>query len=143
MSLIQQALSLITGAPVKSKRPLKKMTERQLIELESEIGRDLFGPIPADHRREFFCLDENTWVWHEEWTDVETGQPRSTTTRYEVHSNGILKAQDGINYRFIEGQEMKNFGLAVRLYYEQVMRGIYKIDPYTGKQITDEPPATI
>lgn len=53
MSLIQQALSLITGAPVRSKRPLKKMTERQLIELESEIGRDLFGPIPADHRREF------------------------------------------------------------------------------------------
>jgi hypothetical protein len=143
MSLIKQALSLITGAPVKSDRPLKKMTERQLIELESEIGRDLFGSIPADHRREFFCLDENTWVWHEEWVDVNSGKTLSTTTRYEVHENGILKAQNGVNYRFLEGQELKNFGLAVRLYYEQVMRGIYKTDPYTGKPLTDEPPATI
>jgi len=142
-TLLQKALALITGSPVSNKRPFRKMTERQLIELESEIGRELFGPIPGGHRREFFCLDESTWVWHEEWTDTATGRTLSTTTRYEIHANGILKAQGGTAYKFIEGEELRNLALAVRLYYEQVMRGIYKIDPYTGRPLTDEPPATI
>lgn len=143
MSIIQKALELLTGSGTQTSRPLKKLTERQLIELESEIGRELFGPIPAGHQRDFFCLDDHTWVWYEEWTDVATGQKRSTTTRYEVHQNGILKAQDGMTYKFIEGQELRNLALAVRLYYEQTMREIYKRDPYTGKPLMSEPPATI
>lgn len=143
MSLIQKALELLTGNPAPKSRPLKGLTERQLIELESEIGRELFGPIPAGHQRDFFCLDDHTWVWYEEWTDVATGQKRSTTTRYEVHQNGILKAQDGTTYKFIEGQELRNLALAVRLYYEQTMRQIYKRDPYTGHLLTGHPPATI
>ena len=66
MSLIQKALELLVGSNSSKPRPLKGMTERQLIELESEIGRELFGPIPAGHQRDFFCLDAHTWVWHEE-----------------------------------------------------------------------------
>lgn len=59
MSLLQKAKELITGTKVE--RPLKPLTERQLIELESEIGKQLFGLIPADHyKRDFFCLDEKT-----------------------------------------------------------------------------------
>lgn len=143
MSLIKKALELLTGNPSPKSRPLKGLTERQLIELESEIGRELFGPIPAGHQRDFFCLDDHTWVWYEEWTDVTSGQKRSTTTRYEVHQNGILKAQDGTTYKFIEGQELRNLALAVRLYYEQTMRQIYKRDPYTGQPLTSTPPATI
>ena len=143
MSLIQKALELLTGNPTPKSRPLKGLTERQLIELESEIGRELFGPIPAGHQRDFFCLDDHTWVWYEEWTDVATGQKRSTTTRYEVHQNGILKAQDGTTYKFIEGQELRNLALAVRLYYEQTMRQIYKRDPYTGQPLTATPPSKL
>ncbi|TAH33267.1 hypothetical protein EYC58_01405 [Candidatus Saccharibacteria bacterium] len=144
MSVLQKTLSLLTGKPVTPKeRPLKGLSERQLIELESEIGCQLFGPIPAGHRRDFFCLDESTWVWHEEWIDEETGKKRSSTTRYEAHENGVLKAQDGVNYRFIEGEELTNLAVAVRLYYEQVMRGVYKRDPITGQKLTDTPPATI
>lgn len=143
MSLIGKALELITGSPAKNSRPLNKLTERQLIELESEIGSKLFGPIPAGHRRDFFCLDAHTWVWHEEWVDAATGQHRSSTTRYEAHEGGVLKAQDGVNYRFLDGEELTNLALAVRLYYEQVMRGIYKRDPYTGRPLSDTPPATI
>lgn len=134
-SFVKKAFSLLTGESVNNRRPLNKLTERQLIERESEIGRDLFGPIPADHRREFFYLDADTWIWHEEWVDVGTGQQRATTTRYEVQMNGILKAQDGINYRFIEGTEQENFGLATRMYYERVMREVYKTDPYTGEPV--------
>lgn len=142
MSFLKKALQLITGDNRKNERPLKGLTERELIELESEIGRELFGPIPAGHRREFFCLDNHTWVWYEEWQDIDTGKKKALTTRYEVHENGILKVQDGTSYRFIEGEELKNLSVAVRLYYERIMRGIYKKDPYTGKPLT-EAPATI
>ena len=133
--LLKKALSLLTGEPVDSKRPLKKLTERELIELEAEIGGTLFGPIPAGHRREFFCLDEHTWVWHEEWID-ENKQRQITSTRYEIHDNGILKAQDGKVYKFIEGAELRNLVLAIRLYYEAVARGIYKRDPITGQPLS-------
>lgn len=142
MSLLKKALQLLTGDNRHNERPLKGLTERELIELESEIGRDLFGAIPAGHRREFFCLDEHTWVWYEEWQDTDTGKKKALTTRYEVHENGILKVQDGTSYRFIEGEELKNLSVAVRLYYERIMRGIYKKDPYTGQPLT-EAPATI
>ena len=140
MSLIQKALQLITGAST-SKRPLKTMTERQLIELENELGRELFGPIPDGHRRDFFCLDEHTWVWHEEWIDADN-RSQVATTRYEVQPNGILKVQSGRVYKYIEGEELKNLTVAVRLYYERTMRDIYKLDPVTGQPL-EVPPATI
>lgn len=142
MSLIQKALELITGTPAGGKRPLKSMTERQLIELENEIGRELFGPIPAGHRRDFFCLDERTWVWHEEWQDLDN-KTQVSTTRYEMQPSGILKVQSGRIYKYIEGEELKNLAIAVRMYYEQTMRQIYKLDPITGQPIIDTPPATI
>lgn len=139
MSFIAKLGELLTGKPAPRKpRPLKKITERGLIEMESRIGSQLFGPIPAGHRRDFFCLDENTWVWHEEWIDEETGRKRTSTTRYEIHSNGILKAQDGVNYRFIEGEELVNLTYAINLYYEQVMRGVYGTDPYTGQPLASQ-----
>lgn len=142
MSVLKKALTLLTGVPASDRRPLKKLSERELIELEAEIGGTLFGPVPAGHRREFFCLDEHTWVWHEEWVDVDKRR-HVTSTRYEIHSNGVLKAQDGKVYKFIEGEELRNLTLAVRLYYEAVARGIYRRDPLTGQPLTEVPPATI
>jgi hypothetical protein len=118
----------------RKKRPLKKMTERELIQLESEVGAKLFGPIPRGHRREFFNLDPKTWIWHEEWMD-HSGKRRTSTTRYEVHDNGILKAQEGARYSFLEGQELENFVVATRLYYEEIAREIYKVDPQTGRPL--------
>lgn len=140
--LLKKALTLITGDPAQinvSTRPLKELTERDLIKLESEIGRELFGPIPADHRREFFCLDENTWVWHEEWTDVNTGKKRVLTTRYEVHPNGILKVQEGQPYKFVEGDELQHLATATYAYYERVARNVYKRDPSTGRPLPESP----
>ena len=143
-SFLEKTLSLVTGSPVKAKRRrLNHMTERQLVDLESVIGKDLFGPIPADHRRDFFYFKDHTWIWHEEWNDIDTGQRRATTTRYEVQpTNGILKA-DGVNYRYLDGQELENFGLATRMYYEEAMKRIYKTDPYTGEPIVEDTAATI
>lgn len=140
--ILKKTLSLLTGASADTSRSLKRLTERELIELEAEIGGRLFGAVPAGHRREFFCLDEHTWIWHEEWID-ENKQRQVTSTRYEIHDTGILKAQDGKIYKFIEGAELRNLVLAIRLYYEEVARGIYKRDPMTGAPLSEVSPATM
>lgn len=140
-SVFKKALGLIIGDSVPStlkvpkNRPLKKMTERELIQLESEIGAQLFGDIPKGHRREFFCLDETTWIWYEEWVDPKTNKRHNMTVRYEVHNNGVLKVQEGARYSFIEGEELNNLLTAATMYYEQVARGIYGIDPHTGQNL--------
>lgn len=140
-SVFSKALGLLTGndstqlLKLPKNRPFKAFTERELIQLESEIGSKLFGPIPAGNRREFFCLDRSTWIWYEEWTDVETGKQQTVTTRYEIHDNGILKAQEGAQYSFLEGEELKNLLVAIQMYYEQISRNIYKRDPRTGQKL--------
>lgn len=140
--LFKKALTLLTGeASIQGSlkmpkiRPLKKMTERELLRLESEIGSKLFGEIPPGHVREFFCLDDKTWIWHEEWIDAAKVRQRSTT-RYEVQGMKILKVQEGARYSFIDGQELENLTMATRLYYEQVARGVYGRDPQTGQKIS-------
>lgn len=128
--------TLITGDPAAAsakRRP--RFTRRDLIRMESVIGGQLFGPIPKGHRREFFRLDSHTWVWFEEWTDAATRKRVHTTTRYEIHSNGILKVQEGQPYRFVEGEELSNLVWAMYRYYEEVARNIYGYDPATGKPL--------
>lgn len=113
------------NASVKIPQPLKQrgVTERDLIKRESQIGAELFGPIPPGHRREFFCLDPKTWIWHEEWAD-RNGR-HSITTRYEVRSNGIIKIQDGAPYQFIEGQELRYLAEATKRYHQIVAQRVY------------------
>jgi hypothetical protein len=140
--LIKKALELIVGDDTsfdlikipRTKRPLKALTERELLRLESAIGAEIFGKIPQGHRREFFCLDEKTWIWHEEWTD-ENRKQQTSTIRYEISDHGVLKVQDGARYSYLEGLELKNFALAIRMYYEQVARKVYKRDPATGQKL--------
>ena len=116
-------------------RPLKKLTERELIQLESEIVSKLFGEVPKGHRREFFCLDEKTWIWYEEWTDPKTNKRQNMTVRYEIQPSGILKVQEGSRYSYIEGAELDNLLAATTMYYEQVARGVYNRDPKTGQKL--------
>ncbi len=96
---------------------------RNLIRHEARIGGQLFGPIPQGRRREFFCLDARTWVWHEEWTD-NNGHKHVQTTRYDVRPDGILKSQAG-HYQQVTGREALRFRDAVRHYRERVKREIY------------------
>lgn len=96
---------------------------RHLLRREAEIGGQLFGPIPKGTRREFFCLDPHTWVWHEEW--MENGQRKSRTTRYDVRDNAILKAQDGSGYHLVGMEEAKHLQTAVHEYAKRVKKEIY------------------
>ena len=100
---------------------------RDLIRKEAVIGGTLFGPIPAGGRREFFCLDENTWVWHEEWTDA-AGVRHAITTRFDVRPHGVFKAQDGQPYQPLSLQEAKYFYHAVKMYNKKVGTEIYNTE---------------
>src|ERR1700758_2798691 len=99
--IIKKSLKLLTGSDGGSMSSLfrGRPSHRQLIQWESEIGGKLFGSVPEGHHRQFFNLDQRTWVWYEEWLD-DTGKLQSATTRYEVHDNGILKVQEGTPYYF-------------------------------------------
>ena len=100
-----------------------KITYRDLIRREAKIGGQLFGPIPKGHHREFFCLDERTWVWHEEWYDIN-GTLHTKTTRYEVHTNKILKVQNGEFYQ-VDKDEAINLYKATQLYNQRIRTEIY------------------
>ena len=143
-NLIKKALKLVftddgdaglTSVLKKKNRPLKKFTERELIQLESEIGATIFGEKPAHvTRREFFNLDKDTWIWYEEIVDKD-GKKQELTTRYEVQPKGILKVQPNYRYSYLEGDELQNFVLAVKENYERVSRDLYKRDPQTGYRL--------
>lgn len=132
MKLFQKIQRLFSTSSQQSGGSDNTLTERQLIECESEIGRNLFGPIPEGHQREFFCLDQSTWIWYEQWQDADQ-RTISQTIRYEISPAGILKVKENNRYSYIDGQELENFTLAIKLYYERVARSIYHRDPYTGK----------
>jgi hypothetical protein len=91
---------------------------RELIQQEAVIGGQLFGLIPKGHKRQFFSLDENTWIWYEEWT--ENGQKRNVTTRYDVRPNGIIKVQDGHSPQVLSDSETVNLYKASEIYYKKV-----------------------
>ncbi|MDB5169753.1 MAG: hypothetical protein JWN82_149 [Candidatus Saccharibacteria bacterium] len=92
---------------------------RRFLRRQAKMGGTLFGPVPDGHRREFFCLDKHTWVWHEEWVDA-AGQTQAMTTRYDVGAQGILKSQGNSSYQRVTGAELKNFYQATRLYRDNV-----------------------
>lgn len=136
MSFWSQTAKLITGvepSPKSRFKKAKKLTHRDLIRMESHIGSQLFGAVPAGHRREFFCLDKDTWVWYEQY--MQNGKVYEVTTRYEIHPHGVLKVQDGQPYAVVEGEELRNLAIATRIYHDRVAREVYNRDPITGASL--------
>ncbi|MDR1300662.1 MAG: hypothetical protein LBK50_03050 [Candidatus Nomurabacteria bacterium] len=96
---------------------------RSLIRLESDaVGRYLFGEVPAGHEREFYCLDDHTWVWREQW--AESGRDITQTVRYEVRPDGIIKNVDGV-YKKLDHNELENLKAAMRIYHQAVKSTVY------------------
>ena len=92
---------------------------REAIREEAKIGGTVFGDVPSDVRREFFCLDEHTWVWHEEWKDTDS-KHQVRTTRYDMRPHGIFKAQDGQPYRPVSREEARRLLKAIHKYNELI-----------------------
>lgn len=97
---------------------------RNLIRHEAKIGGTLFGDVPKGGRREFFCLDKNTWIWHEEWLDNK-GELQIRTTRYDIRPDGILKAQDGQPYRQVTLREASRLAQAAVEYEQRIRTELY------------------
>ncbi len=114
-----------------SQRP----TLRQLIQEESRLGGTLFGQVAQNHHRQFYCLNYTTWIWYEEQLNAKGEVESSTTTRYEIHQNGILKVQDNAPYYFIEGDELINLTKGIQAYYNKMCREKYRRDPATAKPL--------
>ncbi len=108
----------------------QKQTERRaelyrnLIRREAKIGGQIFGPVEQGNRREFFCMDEHTWIWHEEWTD-QTGHHQAKTTRYDIRPSGILKAQEGYPYAPVSRNEAIRLYDAINVYEKRVNNELY------------------
>ena len=101
-----------------------KFSYDELVNMESNYGRTLFGEIPAGHQREFFEHRKNIWIWHESWTDV-SGQFIDQTIRYEVRPAGVYKKVAGQGYKKLEGSELDNFRNAAKMYLKLVKQNLY------------------
>lgn len=111
---------------LKPRLSVRKHTREELLNAESELGRQLFGPIPHGHRREFFHDQNNVWIWYEEWLDPATGQPRQQTIRYEVRETGVHKKVAAGSYVKLEGAELENFRRATHAYLDIIKQHLYK-----------------
>lgn len=101
---------------------------RNIIRDFAREGGTVFGEIPQGVRREFFCLDENTWVWHEEWTGFDRKR-RSRTTRYDIRPHGLFKAQDGQPYQPVSYEEALRLQAAAHQYEQIVARRLAGVTP--------------
>lgn len=114
----------LTG--LQSEEDRKAKLYRDLLQHEARIGGELFGPIAKNGRREFFCLDEYTWIWYEEWTDKNNNN-QSRTTKYDVRPNGyITKIQDGQRYQILSDGEALRLIDAMKTYERRVNTELYQ-----------------
>jgi hypothetical protein len=120
-------LTLLT-VPTKKQSLEQRRAEayKALVHWGGQVGGELFGPLQPGGRREFFCLDERTWVWHEEWTD-KSGQRHIVTTRYDVRTNGVFKSQGTSAYQLLSAEEARNLYNAITLYYQRVMPELMRL----------------
>ncbi|MBS7346501.1 MAG: hypothetical protein KIG14_02190, partial [Candidatus Sacchiramonaceae bacterium] len=95
--------------------PFKKLTIRDLVNSESQLGSTIFGALAENQERKFFNLDEDTWIWYEARID-NNGQKYENTIRYEVQPDKIIKVQAGPRYSALESGELHNFEQAIVTY---------------------------
>lgn len=107
---------------------LELLTEERLINDESKIGAEIFGPLEADEYRAFFFEGYkngfNSWIFHK-----RVGESY-LTFRYEVQNGGILRSSStdsssSVKNYFISGEELDNFMKSTEMYYDRVMSEMY------------------
>ena len=124
--MLRKLLSVLSTQDTEER---KAVIHRNILRDLAKMGGEVFGDIPAGTRREFFCLDRHTWVWHEEWTDKD-GARKIRTTRYDIRPQGIFKAQDGQPYQPVSLEEAQRFGAAIKEYQRRMHA---KFDPLVAQ----------
>ena len=115
---------ILSSTKVQRQQSREAELYRSLLRREAKIGGEIFGPVAKGGKREFFCLDEHTWIWHEEWLDA-TGVRRIKTTRYDIRPTGILKAQDGQTFHRVDHEEAERLLQAAKLYEQRIKNELY------------------
>ncbi len=108
-----------------SRQKTAAQLDHDLMTFEAKVNEELFGPQPQGGKREFFCLDEHTWIWYEEWID-DAGDKHQVTTRYIVRPKEIVKSQNGGAYHRLTLDEAENFKHAVDSYIATSQKEIYQ-----------------
>ncbi len=103
-------------------------TQQQLLQKEGALGGKIFGELRPDQSRTFFCLNETTWIWSDNWFDRNERRATNQTVHYQVQKLGVTKITQGISSAFIEGDEFKNFFNAVTIYHRLVRRQVYGLE---------------
>jgi hypothetical protein len=83
------------------------------------MGGRLFGPIPSGHRREFFCLDETTWVWYEAWYDIDK-KMQTRTVHYRIRPETVIKSVNGAQYQSVSLNEAERLLYAAERYEQNL-----------------------
>ena len=96
----------------------------ELVNIESDWGGTLFGPIPRGHQRKFFEHKKNVWIWYESWFG-KGGTPEEMMVRYEVRPAGVFKRVQGQKYEKISGVELESFRMAARNYLTLIKKKLY------------------
>lgn len=120
----------------KSNKPKRRLTLRDLIEMESVVGGKIFGERSSKETVKFYNLDLHNWYFYQEVVD-RAGKSQSVTMHYEVHPNVIMRATLGSDRLFepLTGQERDNFIKATELYYKHVMKQVYGHNPVASKKL--------
>ena len=113
-----------TRKPVLSPRYSNRISYDELVNIESQWGGTLFGPIPAGHERKFFEHKKNVWIWYEGWLD-KGGSPKEMTIRYEVRPAGVFKRVNGRKYEKLSNEELNEFRMADKNYLKLIKTKLY------------------
>lgn len=122
--IFQKIMSLVMGeSPVKEEP--RGTSLRQLIQMESQLGAQIFGVIPAYDRREFYCFDGRMWIWHEERMNAHTGKHDVMTVSYNLTDRGVLKSFGENQSSYVQADELEHFASAVEQYAAITHENLY------------------
>jgi hypothetical protein len=82
---------------------------------ESKLGAKIFKKSKDSMNREFYCLNETTWVWRQ----------GAETVFYKVNPTNVYKSNDGVNYRLASKKEASHLYKAAKVYRNLVSEKIY------------------
>ena len=103
-------------------QPVEIDDYQRLVCQEAKIGGSIFGDLQPNQQRYFFCLDDRTWIWHEQGSEPDF----KLTTKYSFDLNGITKSIDnGQTWQTLSTNETASLLEATRVYHQKVTEKIY------------------
>lgn len=87
---------------------------KTILQGEARIGAKVFKNSKAK-KREFYCLDANTWIWRQD----------SSAVIYKINPSNIYKSNDAVSYRLVGKEEAKRLFQAAKVYRNLIEIKVY------------------